>query len=321
VPLEADRDKVMVIPGELGADRRLTPAAFQYSAFGLNIRSEMECSCLLPGVGVPNVYVQLGSVPAQLENPVATGVFFQAANGRLLLDIENVGRYLVSSGSEIVVDVEPGADPDTVSLFLLGSAFGALLHQRRVLALHGSAIVTRRGAVVFAGASGYGKSTIAGAFHRRGFPILADEVCPISVGDVPIVLPANPFLMLWADAAERLGVDQQLLRRARSGLEKFILPLGDGFAAEPVPLHGVYLLELSDSEDFSLVPVNGFQKFKTLSLATYRPLFVAGMNLGSQHFRQIGEVARQAKIAVVKRPPSGFRVDELADLLAADFTA
>jgi hypothetical protein len=60
---------------------------------------------------------------------------------------------------------------------------------------------------------------------------------------------------------------------------------------------------------------------KTLNLATYRPQFVDGMELDSQHFRQIGEVARHAKVTIVRRPRGGFRVDELADLLAADFSA
>jgi len=306
-----------VIP-EFAADGWFAPA-FAYRAYGLNICSELECGGVSPSSGLPDVHVRLGRVPEQLEDPVATGVFYQATREQLLLNVKHIARYLISAGNEIVVEVTPQADLDMTRLLLMGSAFGALLHQRGVFTVHGSAIATRRGAVVFAGESGYGKSTLAGAFHQRGLLVLADDVCPIATSALPIVLPANPFLMLWADAANRLGLNQQHLRRVRSGLEKYVLPLGDGFAAEPAPLHAVYVLEPSNSDDLSIVPIHGLQKIKALNLATYRPHFFTGINAG--RLRQIGEVARQAKVAVVMRPRNGFRVDELADLLAADFAA
>jgi hypothetical protein len=275
----------------------------------------------LVGDGIPDVHVRLGRVPEQLHGAGATGVFYQAAPGQLLLNVPQVARYLISGGNEIVVDLSPGADEGMVRLLLFGSAFGALLHQRGVFVLHGSAIVTRHGAVVFAGASGYGKSTIAGAFHKRGFAVLADDVCPISTLDMPMVLPGNPFLMLWADALDRLGIIGQYLRRARSSLEKYIFPLGDAFAVDPIPLHSVYVLEPSNPDDITLVPAHGIHKMKTLNLVTYRPQFVDGMNLDSQYFTQLGKVARHAKVTIVRRPRGGFRVDELADVLAADFAA
>jgi len=310
-----------VNPVKLGIDNNSAVHTFSYRAFGLNICSELELNGVLPNVGVPDVHVRLGGVPERLENAAAVGVFYEATTGQLLLNIEHVGRFLISSGNEIVIQEMPAADHGMILLVLLGSAFGALLHQRKVLALHASAIGTPQGAVVFAGASGYGKSTLAGAFHQRGFPVLADDVCPISTSEFPSVLPANPFLMLWADSASRLGINKQNLRRARSGLEKYILPLGEAFAAEPIALYAVYLLEPCNADEFSLTPIRGLQKIKRLGLTVYRPLFAAGMSVDSQYFSQIGATARCAKVTAVKRPSNGFRVEELADLLAADFAA
>jgi hypothetical protein len=303
------------------ADSDQASPLFRYRAFGLNICSEFECRFALAGKnGAPDVQVRLGRVPESLESAKAAGVFYQASPGLLLLNVPRVARFLVSSGNEIVVDLAPGADQDFVFLLLFGSAFGALLHQRGVLAVHGSAILTSRGAVVFAGSSGYGKSALAGTFHQRGFSVLADDVCPIDMRDIPLVLPGSPFLMLWPDAIKRLGIDEQNLRRARTGIEKYILPLGKGFVPDPMPLRAVYLLELSNSDDFSLTPIRGIQRMKALYSAVFRRQFVEGMNLANdQYIRQICEVARQTKVAVVKRPRSGFRVDELADFLAADF--
>jgi hypothetical protein len=295
---------------------------FRYRAFGLNIESELECGSIMAATGEPDVYVCRGVVPQSLENATATGVFYQASPGRLLLNVPSVARFLISSGNKIVVDSAPDADPDFVLLLLLGSAFGALLHQRGILAFHGSAIVSHRSAVVFAGASGSGKSTLAAAFHQRGFPLLADDVCPVDTSREPVVLPGNPFLMLWADAVEQLGIDERHLRRARSGLEKYIFSLGDRFSAHPVQLSAVYLLELTNADHISLTPIQGVEKMKALCSALFRRQFVEGMGLANGNYLgHILDVARNTRVAVVKRPRGGFRVDELADILAADFAS
>ena len=114
--------------------------------------------------------MRLGRVPEQLDEADATGVFYQAKRGMLLLNVERVARFLISSGNEILVDVVPGAEWDMVLLLLFGSAFGALLHQRKLLVVHASAIATTRGAVLFTGASGYGKSTLPPPFIGGASP-------------------------------------------------------------------------------------------------------------------------------------------------------
>src|ERR1700678_3555048 len=104
IPRESDLDNSSVVPPCL------------YRAFGLNICSELECTGVWPITGVPEVHVRLGPVAEQLANAGGSGVFYQAANGQLLLNVQHVARYLISSGNEIVVDVVPGADQGLVLL-------------------------------------------------------------------------------------------------------------------------------------------------------------------------------------------------------------
>jgi hypothetical protein len=134
-------------------------------------------------------------------------------------------------------------------------------------------------------------------------------------------MPGNPFLLLWDDAVSGLGLDHRNLRRARNGLEKFVLPLGAGFAAEPIPLHAVYFLDPPRSEELKLTVMRGLASIKTLNTIPFRPGFIVGMDLSGRYSRQIAEIARQTKVVVVERPQKGLRVNELADFLAADFAA
>ncbi|MCP4397035.1 MAG: hypothetical protein GY801_07015 [bacterium] len=82
----------------------------------------------------------------------------------------------------------------------IASELGALLHQRELLPLHGSAIKVNDGVCVFVGLSGNGKSTVAAAFRQRGYQVLADDVCVVSIREDGLP-PGDPRV----SAVEALG--------------------------------------------------------------------------------------------------------------------
>jgi hypothetical protein len=295
----------------------------RYDAFGLHITSEIECPRLVDcedEVLSPDVVIRCGPVPPALEGVQQSGSVYQISPGRFLLEIEGVARYLVSSGCEIVVDRYPGADNRDVCLFLLGSAMGALLHQRGVWPLHGSAVADEFGAVIFLGASGSGKSTLAGALQQRGYRVLSDDICPISIdlaGSVQ-VWGAYPRISLWPDSIARLGSDARQLQQTHTQQEKYDFPLNT-FHRGAAPVTAVYALYTADQAGIHLTPLHGFDKVRELTANTYRLHFLTGMQLEPQHFQQAQTLARQARLVRVTRPRQLFLLDELADLIERDF--
>ncbi len=105
------------------------------------------------------------------------GHFSGTYNGKEVLLSRKMGRFLLRSGQEILIDLAPSADDDEVRAYLLGPVFGALCHQRGITPLHASAIDVSDGCVAFVGASGAGKSTLVAALARRGNEIIADDEC------------------------------------------------------------------------------------------------------------------------------------------------
>src|SRR5579872_2437348 len=157
--------------------------SFQYCAYGLSIDSDIALPELAPGCGLElDVTIRAGSVPETLDQAYAVGVLYRAAPGRFLLNMPRIARYLASDGNAIVIERAAGADDADVRVFLLGSVFGALLHQRGVLPLHGSAVEAAPGAVLLLGASVSGKSTLGAEFQRRGYRVLADDICSVAPG-------------------------------------------------------------------------------------------------------------------------------------------
>src|SRR5215213_168075 len=157
-----------------------TAALPDYTVFGLRVRSALELPELFQakGEGEPDVRIETGSIDAPESAPGLS-----ARDGGLLLTVADAGRFLISQGRTIRVEALNGVDPRNVRLFLLGSAFGALLHQRGLLPLHANAIEVDGTAVAFMGASGAGKSTLAAWFHDRGYRIIADDVCVVRFDD------------------------------------------------------------------------------------------------------------------------------------------
>jgi hypothetical protein len=305
-------------------------ALYAYTAFGLNVQSEVPLPGLLPAAGGTStaldstpVRVRQGETPESLPPPFFSGVLYQASEGQFLLTLENIARYWVCNGQEIVFEPFPNAEEAVVQVFLLGSAFAALLHQRGVLALHSSGIVVekdgQKSAVLFAGHSGAGKSTLAAAFHRRGYPLVADDKCAIVLQEGrPIVYPGFPHLRLWQDAAQKLEVDTATLQQVRTDLEKFSLSAQDNFYANPLPLRAVYLLNMHNAANIELTPVEGMLKFRQLLHNTFRQRFLDGLGMRPAHFQLSSGVAQHVRVVRVVRPSHPFLLDELADQILLD---
>lgn len=293
-----------------------------HTAFGLAIRSCLPLLELhsLPGAAATDVEIVEAGALADLPEARKFGAGIQALGDQLLLQINDVARYLVSAGRRITFARLPGISDDDVRAYLLTSAFGALLHQRQDLVLHGSAIAFHGEAVVFLGTSGAGKSTTAAAFRRRGHPVMTDDLCVVRPGPAGRlrIQPSFPHMKLWLDSLAKLELSPDGLRPIRHKREKRALPLGAEFALTPLPLRKIYVLEPHAPDQLVITPIEGPAKLERLKRQTYRFGFLAAVGTEAAHFRQALKLAQQVPLAMVQRPVTPFRLDELVALVEAD---
>lgn len=294
---------------------------YYYQAFGLTIESTIPCPELVPQEGAPDVSIRYGSVPEALDDVNEAKGWYQQNPEAVLLKIDSIANYLIFQGKKIIIDRVAGSHDDEVRLFLFGSAFGALLHQRGLLPLHGSAIEVHGRAVLFVGPSGNGKSALAGAFHQRGYRIIADDVCVVSTAnaDLSSVYPGFPRLKLWSDTLEKLGKNPQGLPKVSPTLDKRYFALDSGFCGNPRPLHRIYELATTDTQEFELIHLQGVEKLSIAIEHTYRPEFLTGADRKKQHFVQCAAAIRHASVSRVTRPRQSFRLGDLVDILEQDW--
>lgn len=294
--------------------------SFFYSAYGMQISSEI----FLPELSVSNraddqadLEILYGSVTTDaLENPKQIGPFIWADTNDLLFEVPGVARFLISSGKQILIDPASGIDAESVRVFLLGSAFGAALLQRRLLVLHGNGIEINGKCLICVGPSGIGKSTLTAAFLQRGHRILADDVIPIEPSGMAI--PGFPRIKLWQDVAEKMGIDTTQLSRIRPELQKFNLPLKENFCEIPTPVIRICVLSEHQSNSVEVTPITGIEKFRILQANTYRSRFMAGMSLQNSHLSQCSTLAQNISMIKVSRPMEGFQINLLADAIFND---
>ena len=268
-----------------------------YRLFGLRIRSDLDlpelAACL--DAGEPDVTITLSNRDAE-RSPAGV----HASDGDILFVAEDVAHYRISGGNRI--QVEPALDaPDrNVRLFLLGSAFGALLHQRGLLPLHANAVEIDGRAVAFMGESGAGKSTLAAWFHDNGYPVLADDVCVISPDrhGFPVVRKGLGRLRLWKDAVERSGrstSDYDTSFVDEAAYEKFDVPLTNAeIENRSAPAGALYVLDRSDA--FEITELNGIDAVECLMANTYRGGMVGVAGASQLHWQNCVALARQVPV-------------------------
>jgi HPr Serine kinase C-terminal domain len=266
------------------------------------------------------VHISLAPVNTPPEDATQLGPFLWASNQQLWLFVPKVAKFHITKGERICVEPESGVDLDSVRLFLLGSALGALLFQRNLLVMHGNAVRVGNQCVICVGRSGIGKSTLAAKLMQRGYPVLADDVVPIDIEG--FALAGVPRIKLWQDSAAQLKVNTKKLNRIRPGIEKFQVPLNGQYCSDKVPVRWIYILNTERRRDgIEIEPITGFQRFNPLRRNTYRLQYLEGMKLQADHLKLVGKLASRVHLARVVRPEGEFLLDELADKILADIAA
>lgn len=290
-----------------------------YTAYNLIIDSflplpELEPVCNGDRGQHNDLTISLGSVTrAGLNKGKQCGPFHWISETSVWLHIPEVCRFLIEDGSRITIDPEAQANEDSIRLFLLGSAIGAILFQRGYLVLHGNAIKIGNSCMICVGESGAGKSTLAAGFMKHGFDILADDVVPID--NLGQAIPGFPRIKIWQDVAERLNISTHNLKRIQPGIPKFNFPLKHRLEPIPLPVRWVFVLKVHDQSDIRIGPVRGMNCFEPLLLNTYRNFYLDGMDLKPEHLQSCGKLAAQIHLATVSRPKVGFELDRLIDTL------
>lgn len=291
-----------------------------YRAFGLNVLSEIRLPELLQldlVHGNVDIIIKITDLSQLWSEQSRLTEHFIIKENSIIFHVPEIATFLIRNGNEILVSPINDSDEDYHRLYILGTCMGAILMQRKILPLHGSAIAINGKAYAFVGDSGAGKSTLASAFLKKGYQLMSDDVIPITISSngVPIVTPSYPQQKLWSESLEQFGMESVQYKPIVERETKFAVPVYTQFAYQELPLAGIVELVKTDEAEIRITPITNMTRFHTLYTHTYRNFFLEGSGLMDWHFATSAKMVNQLSFYQLKRPVSRFTAHDLTELI------
>lgn len=262
----------------------------------------------LSGVGI-----KTAAIPPVLNGVTARGVLWQAAPGRFLLDVPEVSRYLVEDGSLVTMEPMPQADKDKVNRFFQMTPLAALLFQRGITTFHAAAAAGPQGAVLLAGDSSAGKSTLLMELLKRGWRMLSDDLSVVALNEngVPNVLPTFPDVVLWRDTLDKFN-------RENTGKYRQTVSMEEQFTNVPQRLKAIYRLSVHNKNEIEISSMEGVDRFSSLSKLLYNTRIADALLDRAVYMRAAAAIARSVSMQTLLRPKGRWSSEELADMVEKD---
>ena len=290
-----------------------------YQTFGLTISSEVPLQELIPSSISHNVDVVIEKAdlyPIWIKQ-FEEDNFYVIKPNQLMLYVPEVAIFCIENGNKITVSPFDENSEDEIRLYLLGTCMGAVLMQRKILPLHGSAIEIEGKAYAILGDSGAGKSTLAKAFLNRGYKLLTDDVIAVTFSDQqePFVMPSYPQQKLWKESLTSFQLESNQFKPLIDRETKYAVPAVSQFLNEKLPFAGMYELVITENDAISITEITNLERFHTVFNQTFRNFFLPESGLMEWHFEISANLVSKVPIFKIERPSTIFTAYELTEII------
>lgn len=292
-----------------------------YQAFGLSIVSD------IPLPELPYVNNKLDKIDVEIKIEDLSKIWFDLSDkqrsfivneNRVMFQVPNVVIFSIQGGKTITVSPLEKYEEDMIRLWILGTCMGAILMQRNIFPLHGSAVVINGKAYAFIGDSGAGKSTLASGFIKEGYQFLSDDVIAVSFSQetyAPIVIPSYPQQKLWQDSLTSFGMEIGEYQSICGREKKYSVPVTSQYFSEILPLAGIFELVKTESEEIEVQKIENLERFYALFRHTFRNFLIHDLGLTEWHFNQSADILSKVDMYQLCRPISRFSAPQLVDVI------
>jgi hypothetical protein len=182
------------------------------------------------------------------------------------------------------------------------------------VSLHAAAADVGGGAVLFAAPSRYGKTTLALAFHRRGYRLLSEDLVCCRLEPSIAVLPGPALVRVRADVYD--GNCPEGMHVVVSRTDRVFLGLDDDRrgSSDPVPLRAIVFLR--EGEELRVEPVTAAAALPDLWHLSFR---LPAQEYRAQSFQRLARLAGAVPFFNVYRPLRLESLDATVELIADQF--
>lgn len=262
-----------------------------------------------------DVNIQQVKTGKKVAKPLYADNVWQMNQSEFAMQVEGVAEFYARDGSYVEYAPADGAGDNEVELYLNGSIYGAILHQRKILPIHGSSFRYKGAAVMICGDAGAGKSSLTASFCLIGAEFLTDDVTPVVFrGGLPLIWSVSDRIKLWDDTLEQFDIHKIGLSRVYPKVDKYYLSMrgGDGGIYR---LDRIFILQHSEEREVIFQELTGTHKFAAVRSEIYRPEYLLGMPENVPvYFSQTVDICKHVRVFEVNRP-ANIMVSELQKVI------
>lgn len=269
-----------------------------------------------PGFLISDIELRKVETTRSVLSPIYSDSIWQLNQYEFAMQIEGVASFYVCNGREVEYAPVDGATRESIELFLNGSVYGAILHQRNILPLHGSSFLRNGQSIILCGGSGAGKSSLTASFCMNGAKFLTDDVTPIVFpGGKPGIMPLSDRIKLWGDSLQQLNQNKNDLTAIHPGEDKFYFPMETSLQGN-YPLHKVFIIEPAEMTTVETKVLTGIESFTALRNEVYRWEYLVAMpETETGYLGKILTISRLVRVVKVKRPAI-MPIEKMRDFLS-----
>jgi hypothetical protein len=280
-----------------------------YSAYRLHIASELPFPQLTITAAEPDIYIRL--------RPLDTPDSLLCYGAESYTGETEFGRFLISDGRDLVFDPLPGIDEEMLRHFILGPVLALLLRQRGLFTLHASSVAIQGAAIAFVGNTGWGKSTLANAFHTQGYPLVTDDLLVVDLSESKaMIMPSFPLIKLWPDSAAALENDLSQFSKLYAGTDKLMQCLTQGFQDDLILLKRIYIL--GKGEEISIQRLAAQEALVNIIAHSWGVKNLTERHFVQTHLGQCALLVNQVPVSYLKRPKDLQLLPDIMDVIMAD---
>ncbi|MBF0410993.1 MAG: hypothetical protein HQM10_26855 [Candidatus Riflebacteria bacterium] len=278
------------------------PLLFEYDCCDFSIASDLFLPGFLHATKSPEVRIAVCKLPYCLENASTIGFRVQCNSSEFLINIDEVARYLVRNGSEILIEPYSRTEMSSVVAFLLSTVIGILLLQRDFLVLNGGVFSLNNLGNAFVGHPMTGKSSLMLSFFRNHKTVhYSDDLCALkedSSGKIS-AWQISTCLSLWESTLIKVGLSTEALDPVRMNVQKYFLAITSR-KIDPVSIHRITELNTS-TDDLSMETPDEKDSLALLLRNTFQIRFLSGMKIREKLFYKSLKLVQQSEFNIIKR--------------------
>ncbi len=211
-----------------------------------------------------------------------------------------------------------------VEICLLGEIFSLWLELRGIPAIHASAVVIDEQAIGFLSSNKGGKSALAAALMKKGFPLLTDDILPIEKRNGAFFgRPGYPQMRMWPDEAKFFHGSYMDLEIVHPGYSKRRIPVdkkGIGsFCSDVIPIRALYIPERLDyCKGIGIRPVSQKDAFIEMIRHSFSISIVEAIGLQIPRMQFLSDLVRNVPMRRLIYPSGFSHLSGVADILVED---